>query len=131
MVPVYLFVYGTLRRGASADLAVQYPDAVRWHTTGWLQGHLYRISYYPGLVLHPDGPRVVGDIFELMRPSETLAMLDEFEACSPQHPPPHEYTRQRVTVQCAQSHAVPAWTYVYNHAVQTLNAISSGDFLNP
>lgn len=130
VAPVYLFAYGTLRRGAAADLSVQYPDAVRWHSAGWLKGHLFRVTYYPGLVLYPADQRVVGDIFELMQPNHMLQVLDAFEACSPQSPPPHEYVRRLLTINRADAPSLQAWVYVYNHGTQTLDSISSGDFLN-
>jgi len=143
MSPSYLFVYGTLRLGASADLSLQYPDAVRWITKGWVHGHLYRVSYYPGLVLPLQGKsqvsglpqcatanRVIGDIFEVLTPAELIPCLDDFEACSERFEPPHEYVRQKMDVFVEGAAPLSAWVYLYNLDTEGLAPIFSGDFLD-
>jgi len=143
MTPSYLFAYGTLRLGASADLSVQYPDAVRWIAQGWVHGHLYRVSYYPGLVLALQGKsqasglpqcakatQVIGDIFELLTPGELMPRLDDFEACGERFEPPHEYVRQKMDVFVDGAAPLSAWVYLYNLDTAGLDLIFSGDFLN-
>jgi len=125
----YLFVYGTLRRGASADLSLQYPDSVRWVRCGWVHGQLFRVTYYPGLVLQASGNRVMGDLFELINPDVMLACLDDFEGCSERYPTPHEYRRQLTDIFCDAGPPHKAWVYVYHHATHGLGTISSGNFL--
>jgi gamma-glutamylcyclotransferase (GGCT)/AIG2-like uncharacterized protein YtfP len=129
MTPGYLFVYGTLRRGASADLSLQYPDNVRWLRHGWVLGQLFQVSYYPGLVLEATGNRIVGDLFELLNPDLQLACLDDFEGCSERFPMPHEYQRQMTEIFSDSAPPLPAWVYVYHAPTHGLDTIPSGNFL--
>lgn len=128
-----LFVYGTLRPGASADLLCTHPQQVRWFCRAHVHGLLYQVSYYPGLILLPatDGRamRVMGDVFQLKDPLSLLRELDQFEACTPEDPQPHEYRREEITVTMADGSTCLAWVYVYNHDVKTCALIASGDFL--
>ena len=71
----FLFVCGTLRRGAKRfGLMAALGDFVDRAT---VQGRLYRVARYPGLVLC-DTPeeRVVGEVFRLRNPRIALARLD-------------------------------------------------------
>lgn len=58
-----VFVYGTLRRGGSNDITRLLP-APRFVGPAQIQGTLYHLGGYPGLVLG-DGGAVVGEVYAI------------------------------------------------------------------
>ncbi|WP_395276332.1 gamma-glutamylcyclotransferase family protein [Enterobacter chengduensis] len=100
-----LFVYGTLRPG-HANAHILEKIGGEW-LAGFVTGTFYERGWdaaaeFPGVVLHPDGPRVEGYLFI----SDSLAahwdMLDEFE---------DGYDRVEVTVTSLEGKQVQAWIY--------------------
>lgn len=126
----FLFVCGTLRRGAKRfGLMAALGDFVDRAT---VQGRLYRVARYPGLVLC-DTPeeRVVGEVFRLRNPRIALARLDRYEQCGPGFAKPTEYVRDHAAVRCANGKRLTAWLYVYNRRTDGLTRLRGGDFLAP
>ncbi len=81
-----VFVYGTLRRGASNHWRMEGAEYVG---KAVVRGRMYRISWYPGLVRDRKVGEVVGEIYGVSR--ELLASLDRFEG--------DEFGRVRAEVQ--------------------------------
>ena len=125
-----LFVYGTLMRNAHN---AHNPQAQYFHQAAnfvgparW-QGRLYLVSYYPGAVPSELAEEIVhGDLWTLTDP-QTLALLDQYEECSPRDPLPHEYIRSIETVWLGDK-ALNAWVYIYNRDTSGLKQIVSGHF---
>lgn len=126
----YLFVYGTLRRNCSSGAHQRYLADAEFVGMASLEGSLYRVSYYPALVLNKTGNRVIGEVYKL-RTSAQLATLDAYEECTYPALPAQEYQRQSIllTTDCGQQ--LTAWVYAYQHPVANLALITSGDFLKP
>lgn len=122
-----LFIYGTLRRGHAMHRLL---DGCVPHAPGRIGGRLYAVAGYPGLVLsdQPD-ERVVGELVQMPDPDAALSRLDAYEECSPAFPEPHEYVRTLLPIELESGGTVQAWVYLYNHAVDGLPLIASGDFL--
>jgi gamma-glutamylcyclotransferase (GGCT)/AIG2-like uncharacterized protein YtfP len=77
-----LFVYGTLRPGHSNAHILENIGG-EW-LAGFVSGTFYERGWgaaadFPGIVLHPDGPRVEGYLFISDNLSAHWQMLDEFE----------------------------------------------------
>jgi gamma-glutamylcyclotransferase (GGCT)/AIG2-like uncharacterized protein YtfP len=73
----HVFVYGTLRRGGRNDINRLAP-APRYVGMGEVQGRLYHMDWYPGLMLGgEEAVTVVGEVYEVTR--ELEAVLDEIE----------------------------------------------------
>lgn len=88
-----VFVYGTLRRGGRNDIHRYHPQP-RWITSARVQGRLYHLGRYPGLVLG-EGDWVQGEVYEVT--PEVLVQLDHLEGLLPD--PTGEYHRRSVTVE--------------------------------
>lgn len=88
-----VFVYGTLRRGASNAHRM---EGAEWIRSGAVRGRMYRIDWYPGLVLDAKAGWVIGDLWRV--PEATLRALDEFEGVSAGEVEGAEYRRVRVRV---------------------------------
>lgn len=75
-----LFVYGSLRRDT---VGRHHPLLERAQFVGaaTVSGHLYRVSWHPGLVVDPDGSRVHGELFDFPGAEREAAMaaLDAYE----------------------------------------------------
>ncbi|MBK1827441.1 gamma-glutamylcyclotransferase family protein [Haloferula rosea] len=100
-----VFVYGTLRSNASNAFRMKGGElkGVRC-----VRGHLYQISWYPGLVLDPAGGFVVGEVWEVSK--ELLNRLDEFEGLPEGAEEGDEYRRVRVEVDVLpEIRGTPEW----------------------
>ena len=114
--PSLVFVYGTLRRGGSNNFRM---DDFRWIGPAAVNGHLYEVSWYPGLVLDQNAGEVIGDLYEV--PEEGLAALDDFEGS--------EYRRVRTMIQNAEDEAESAWIWEWNKPTEGLQPVPGGDWL--
>jgi gamma-glutamylcyclotransferase (GGCT)/AIG2-like uncharacterized protein YtfP len=109
-----LFVYGTLRRGgAQAGRMV----GAEWIGSGRVRADLFRVSWYPGLVLRETGSWVTGDVYAV--DDELLEKLDQYEG--------DEYRRVRVVVE--GDAAGEAWIWEWAGEVPSGGGIVSGDWL--
>ena len=123
----FLFVYGTLMRNAHHPQAQHFHQAARFLGPARWQGRLYLVSYYPGAVPSVLTEDIVhGELWTLTNP-QTLALLDQYEECSPRDPLPHEYTRSIETVWLGDQ-ALKAWVYIYKRDTNGLKQITSGHF---
>jgi gamma-glutamylcyclotransferase (GGCT)/AIG2-like uncharacterized protein YtfP len=130
MTEDYLFVYGTLRKDtARHDLLHRYCEFI---ALGRLQGNLYQVSHYPGVILSDDSrQQVIGEVYRINNKELLLAQLDDYEECSASFCEPHEYVRSRQNIILADGGQLNAWVYLYNRPTTGLKLITSGDYLNP
>ena len=132
--PQFLFVYGTLMSGLSCAMGREQRERLgreaRSFGAGSVQGRLYDLGSYPGLVESDDpGERVMGEVLRLNAPSRTLAELDAYEgvgAGDGKHAEPDEYERVPMPARLAGGTLVSAWVYVYRGALTGKSWIMSG-----
>lgn len=115
----HLFVYGTLRPGATAPQAARLAGEARCLGIGESPGRLLRIARYPGLVA--GGGRVRGEVYELLSPRRTLEWLDRYEG--------PDFRREVVTVRLEEVGELQAWAYLYRGPRRGCPEIPGGDFL--
>lgn len=100
-----VFVYGTLRQHASNAFRMK---GATWEGVRVVPGRLYQISWYPGLVVDPQGGMVVGELFRVTL--SQLRELDEFEGVPEGQLEGDEYRRVRVLTEPApESGGLPEW----------------------
>lgn len=99
---VYVFVYGTLRRGDSNDINKLLPAPV-WLGYGTVRGTLYDFGDYPGIVLADEASAadqnsqlVLGEVYRA-NPA-LIPVLDDIEMLYPDVP--HLYRQVWRTVAC-------------------------------
>ena len=109
-----VFVYGTLRRGAAQGWRM---DGGLWIGTGVIRGRLYRIDWYPGLVLDREGGEVAGDVYEVAL--NQMNDLDDYEGDG--------YRRVRVRVE--GDAPGEAWVWEWLGDVEPERLIPAGDWL--
>jgi gamma-glutamylcyclotransferase (GGCT)/AIG2-like uncharacterized protein YtfP len=126
----YIFVYGTLRRACSTGAHQTYLAEAEFIDSAKVSGNLYRVSYYPALVLDDSAGEVIGEVYRLSSPDQLLR-LDAYEECTYPSQPNQEYQRKKIYVITAAGIVMSAWVYSYQHPITDLDVIASGDFLNP
>lgn len=129
----FLFVYGTLRRDANHPMHQQLLERhSRFIAMAHYQGCLYQISHYPGVVPSVDASQqVIGEVYRLLTPAQTLVQLDNYEGCGVNFARPHEYCRVQQQVWLATGKPLTAWVYLYNHSIAGRAQLVTGDYLQP
>src|SRR5258706_5977232 len=118
---MHLFVYGTPRRGRDNEFGAMLARAARFVGTGKVQGEIYLVAHYPGLIL---GGRdwVVGDVFDL--DGETLRALDEYEGSE------QFFRRVEAPVLLDSGEWIQAHVYTYTGDTHGMERIESGNWLS-
>ena len=126
----YIFVYGTLRRDPGQSMyhvLARYSDFIG---DGYVYGKLYEVDNYPGLKASGRlKEKVYGEVYRLRDPDYVFKLLDDYEECSDKYPEPHEYKRVQIDVHLTDGRKLQAWAYEYNHPTESLELISSGNYV--
>ncbi len=128
-----LFVYGTLRRGCTTGAHDKYLATAEFIAPARVRGKLYKVSYYPALVLEhnlQDSQWINGEVYRLSDAAQ-LIELDAYEECDYPALPTQEYQRKLHDVITDAGEKLQVWIYAYQHPITHLPLITSGDFLNP
>lgn len=116
-----VFVYGTLRRGGSNHFRMAQASFV---AEGAVRGGLYRIDWYPGLVVDENLGPVKGEVF--MTDAGKIAELDDFEGSG--------YRRVRIAVVVGDGtrvgSVIEAWIWEWLGETREDQRIASGDWLD-
>ena len=124
-----LFVYGTLRKDSGNGVSHLLEREARFVGRARVQGRLFHLGEYPGLVPSRDpGLWVHGDVYALENPPDTLARLDDYEGCGPNDPAPHEFERVEKDVVLESGTRDNVWVYVYRGSTTDKKEILSGDY---
>jgi len=118
-----VFVYGTLRQRGSNHFRMA---GSRFVCGGRVKGRLYRIYWYPGLVMDPDGGCVIGEVYDVT--GDQLRELDVFEGLSAGETEGSEYRRVLIEV-TDDGKATHAWVWEWLGPVDEARLIASGDWL--
>lgn len=119
-----VFVYGTLRRGGSNHFRLAGAEFV---AAGTVTGRIYRIDWYPGLVLDTAGSEIRGEVYAV--DSEQLSALDAFEGLSAGEIEGSEYRRIQTSVMLQDSQTITAWVWEWLGNVDESLRIADGDWL--
>ncbi len=116
----FLFVYGTLQSGFRHN---RYARLLRREAVfigkARIPGHLYGLKPYPGL-RPPQSPQdwVHGEVYRLLRPAETLGILDAYEAS--------EYRRLLRTVALEDGRRIRCWVYLFSKPLARYLRLAQG-----
>ncbi len=120
--PRLLAVYGMLMRGLGGLEQLGLVDVVRLLGPCVIEGRLFDLGAYPGLV--PGAGRVRGELVEV-RDERALAELDRFEGFDPANRAASLYLREEVRLLSPDRVAM---LYVYNGAWHQEQEVVSGDW---
>ncbi len=114
----HLFVYGTLMSSASDAMGIDARGRLRRESAlvapAVVEGFLFDLGSYPGLVIDHCAPAVVcGEVVKLRDPIHTLIWLDAYESIDPRPGAVNEYRRVSTTVTLDDGSRIEAWLYRY------------------
>ncbi|GAB4519269.1 MAG: gamma-glutamylcyclotransferase [Amphiplicatus sp.] len=125
----YLFVYGTLRRGAGAPLAARLARQAVFIGPGRFRGRLYLAKRYPAAIDSADpGDVVHGDLYRIGDDPGLIAALDAYEGFDPAALNRGGWRRCARPVECARR-CICAWIYLYDGFIDETARIEGGDYL--
>ena len=119
-----VFIYGSLRRGGSNHFRMAGAEFI---ASGTITGRMYRIDWYPGLVLDEAGDEIHGEVYSVG--PELLSALDVFEGFSAGETQGSEYRRVQTTVVQQDSITLTAWVWEWLGLVNESQRVSDGDWL--
>ena len=115
----FVFIYGTLRRGSAGSMSIRFPKS-RLIAEARVNGRLYDLGPYPGLVSDESNSLVAGEVYEV--DDDLLNQLDEFESSS-------NYVRKQVEISVAGQKR-NCWTYEPDAEFYRLDKlIASGNWI--
>ena len=118
----FLFVYGTLRRGAKRPLHRVLANRAELIGAGNFQGKLYDFGHFPGVIPSDrKTDRVGGEIYELNDVGKSFQLLDEYEG--------NLFRREIRSVHLDGGETIESWIYLYVGALNSAEPIRSGDYL--
>ena len=120
----HVFVYGTLRRGGSNDIA-RFEPAARHVADARIRGTLYDLGSYPGAVLGGGG-LLVGEIYAIVPALE--AQLDELEEVRSDGS--GEYLKREVQVQVGEIEIACLVYEIHPSRIAGGQVIASGDWFD-
>ena len=127
----YLFVYGTLLKDFDSYMSKFLNKNSEFIGTGYFNGRLYQISWYPGAVLSDlPSERVFGHLFKIHNKEKTFQILDDYEGIGESAEHPNEYKRVLIDAYLDSNVIINTWVYVYNLPTTHLKLITSGNYLN-
>ena len=116
-----VFVYGSLRDGNPGAMAIRFPDS-EFIANARVNGRLYDMGAYPGLLLDGSGSLVTGEVYVV--DDETLNGLDQFELSD-------DYVRREVEI-AQDTERRRCWVYVPERGAELFSErklIESGDWI--
>ena len=127
-----LFVYGTLLATAGHAMGARLRREARLLGPATIQGRLYSLGGYPGLVEAADARSLVhGELYALDTPAVTLRWLDAYEGILPGRPMDSPYERCVRRVQAGCGGTADAWVYLYRRSVRLRPQVEGGRWIAP
>jgi gamma-glutamylcyclotransferase (GGCT)/AIG2-like uncharacterized protein YtfP len=129
--PVYLFVYGTLRKEFGSSFSNKYADEMEYVGEAKIYGELYDIGEYPGAIqgLNKDST-IAGELIRLRNHFDFVRILDQYENYDPLNTEESEYVRGKVIAMMDDGKAIEAWVYWYNQSIEGKTRIPDNNYLN-
>jgi gamma-glutamylcyclotransferase (GGCT)/AIG2-like uncharacterized protein YtfP len=125
-----LFVYGSLVSAVAHPKGERLRREAALLGPATLQAQLYRVSWYPGITLSDDpADLVLGELYRLAAPSQSLAWLDEYEGIAPgatSVAPTDDYERRACIVRSQDGQSHRAWVYLYRRETVRLERVMDG-----
>lgn len=127
----YLFVYGTLMKKYSGHKPIHLEKYGKYVSEGIIQGRLYEIDNYPGLILSSNSSdKVYGEIFLLEDFIAAIHKLDEYEDYFQDDLENSLYVRQVEQIKIKEGETKKAWVFIFNKEVDEKKRIISGNYMN-
>jgi len=124
---VLLFVYGTLRSGFAHTFRQLMESQTTFLSYGTVNGRLYDLGSYPGLILTDDSTDIVhGEVYQVHNES-LIRELDLYENYR-KNDPGSLYIRSLQKINMNDGRSVEAIVYTYNKSLDNAIRITEGDY---
>jgi gamma-glutamylcyclotransferase (GGCT)/AIG2-like uncharacterized protein YtfP len=121
-----IFVYGTLVSSAEHPKGSRLRREARLIGEATLQGQLYSLGRYPGLIETNDPTHLVhGEVYALNGPAGSLVWLDAYEGISPDSEG-NDYERCERKARLTSGQELTVWVYLYRASVRGLPVVPDG-----
>jgi gamma-glutamylcyclotransferase (GGCT)/AIG2-like uncharacterized protein YtfP len=128
----HLFVYGSLLSTVRHPMGTRLRREARLVGPATIEGRLYSLGRYPGLVESREGHYAVhGEVYALKAPASSLEWLDNYEGIVPGEPDESPYERVVRPVALASGAALNAWVYLYRRSVARRPEVPGGFWVPP
>jgi gamma-glutamylcyclotransferase (GGCT)/AIG2-like uncharacterized protein YtfP len=125
-----LFVYGSLIFAIAHPMGERLRREAELVGPARLQGRLYKVSWYPAMVLSDAlADAVHGEVYRLRDPAGSLAWLDDYEGIvrgPASVTSQNAYSRDEVPVTLEGGRRLVVWTYIYRRDFGGLPRVMSG-----
>ena len=126
----HLFVYGTLRKDSQHIMGKILANKTINLGKARVRGRLYNLIEFPGAVDNGgEDDWIYGELYQLINPSDTLPMLDDYEGCGPEATRPYIFERYQVDAYLENDEVYTAWIYWYRGNFHEQQRVISGDYL--
>lgn len=128
--PRHILLYGTLRVGQQAFSEHRLDDSLRPAGTTFVQGQLYHLGEYPGVILG-GSRRVLVERHEIIDRS-VLSTLDRYEEYDPEDTrpfDPHTFRGSMFIRRVVRAFDLPAYIYEYNGPLVHATLVEDEDWL--
>lgn len=121
-----IFVYGTLHPAHQPEHVRRWAPPMVSVGVATVNGRLYDLGSFPGLVLEDGGGLVHGAVFSIADDPEVWRLFDRYEGFMPQRPAESLFRRERCLATFDQGLEIDCWTYVYNRSVHDAPLVPEG-----
>ncbi len=126
---LYLFVYGSLRRGFPSPAFQFINPYFQLVANGKVKGKLYDLGEYPAGIPTAEEKYIVGELYKANSEEEfnwAISQLDDYEGVYPDEGEEQEYARAVTTV-IADEKEYSSWIYWYKGDTEGKPLIESGN----
>jgi gamma-glutamylcyclotransferase (GGCT)/AIG2-like uncharacterized protein YtfP len=125
----YLYVYGSLKKGANNSLQRRLLKQADYVSDGVFQGRLFRLKGYPAAVpsTHP-GDKVHGELYRLRNAEAAFKWLDAYELCMSKSWLIPEFLRRKQIIHLTRGKTLAAWIYLYHRSTLGLSRVKNGKY---
>jgi gamma-glutamylcyclotransferase (GGCT)/AIG2-like uncharacterized protein YtfP len=128
----HLFVYGTLLSCVGHPMGKRLQREASLIGAASIQGRLYSLGRYPGLVESADAGDIVnGEAYALNSPASALEWLDAYEGIRPGKGEDDPYERVERPIRLDSGATLTAWVYLYRKSVRARPPIPGGHWIPP
>jgi len=129
---IYLFVYGSLRKGFPSPVYHYISNHFEFVEMGKVDGALYDLGEYPAALPSSEGYKITGEIYKLRHNDEfdwAFAQLDDYEGVTVEANEKQLYRREQAQVKGESGKSYQSWIYWYNEPVADKPVVESGDIM--
>ncbi len=128
---LFLFVYGTLRRGFHNPAFQYISPYFTYQADGKVNGRLYDMGDYPAAIPTAGDHFIIGELYKGNSQDEfnwAISQLDDYEGVHPEEGEQQLYERVLTTV-FANDKEYTAWIYWYKGDINGKPLVESGDVM--